>query len=132
MGFHTMKTWSRLFLCDEIWSCQVLFQLLIQGTTWLFKYFCQLCLWHSYSQGIIQRMRQVKIYASIAQLFLTKTCQFFLWAPWYRLGGEVSLIWDWPVPCVVCQKQLSTLSYIFQSVIFRSQTWFVFYCQVQL
>ena len=50
---------SQYFLCGQLWSNQVLFQLTFQFKIWLIQFPLQLCCEHSYYQAVIQRMWQV-------------------------------------------------------------------------
>ena len=42
--------------CDQYWSHQVSFKILVKYLICMIQYFFQLCLWHSYYQGVIQSM----------------------------------------------------------------------------
>ena len=43
--------------CDQLWYHQVSIQLLLQFPIWMLQYWFQVCCWHSYYRGVLQRMR---------------------------------------------------------------------------
>ena len=114
MVVHSMKKvclmWYLIFSCrgsqwfshGHIWYYQVSFQFFLQLLIWMIQYWYQLCCWSSSSQGVLQRIWQVKRYYSFFQWFLMKNCYFILLSPWYPPRGGVYLIRDKIVLHIVC------------------------------